>query len=132
MPRTAGSQRRSSRRKSISPGRSCLSHRRTSSQSLRRSAQLGALKTNSFFRAASSIGGEKPEQEKIYNFEYGVNIITLDRPLGSWELETVSAPFVKHSHKINVTHPKVSGEFEVKKVVFRTNETGFVRTYINF
>lgn len=90
------------------------------------------IKNKFFFSGGVFYWGEKPEQEKIYNFEYGVNIITLDRPLGSWELETVSAPFVKHSHKINVTHPKVSGEFEVKKVVFRTNETGFVRTYINF
>ena len=39
---------------------------------------------------------------------------------------------MKHSHRISVTHPKVSGEFEVKKVVFRTNETGFIRTYISF
>ena len=93
---------------------------------------IWGIKNKFFFSGGVFYWGEKPEQEKIYNFEYGVNIITLDRPLGSWELETVSAPFVKHSHKINVTHPKVSGEFEVKKVVFRTNETGFVRTYINF
>ena len=49
-----------------------------------------------------------------------------------WELETVSAPFVKHSHKIAVEHPKVSGEFEVSSVKIITNEDGFIRTYINF
>ena len=68
----------------------------------------------------------------VYNFEYGVNIITLERPLGLWELETVSMPFIKHSQKINITHTKVSGEFEVQKVVFATRETGFIRTTIYF
>ena len=49
---------------------------------------------------------------------------------GSWELETVSAPFVRHSHKISVKHPKVSGEFEVSKVVSSTSENGFIRTVV--
>ena len=93
---------------------------------------IWGIKNKFFFSGGIFYWGEKPEQEKIYNFEYGVNIITLDKPLGSWELETVSAPFVKHSHKINITHPKISGEFEVQKVIFRTNENGFIRTYINF
>ena len=93
---------------------------------------IWGIKHRFFFSGGVFYWGEKPEQEKTYSFEYGVNIISLDKPLGLWELETVSAPFVKHSHKISVTHPKVSGEFEVKKVVFRTNETGFIRTYISF
>lgn len=63
---------------------------------------------------------------------YGVNIIALTRSGGSWELETVSAPFVRHSHKISVKHPKVSGEFEVSKVVSSTSENGFIRTKIYF
>ena len=62
----------------------------------------------------------------------GVNIIALTRSGGSWELETVSAPFVRHSHKISVKHPKVSGEFEVSKVVSSTSENGFIRTKIYF
>jgi hypothetical protein len=49
-----------------------------------------------------------------------------------WELETVSAPFIKHSHKINLIHPQVSGEVEVSKVVSKTNDSGFIRTYIYF
>ena len=69
---------------------------------------------------------------KVYSFEYGVNILTLDRVGGTWELETVAAPFIRHSHKINVEHPKISGEFEVKKVVTRTNDSGFIRTSIYF
>ena len=61
-----------------------------------------------------------------------MNILNLDRVGGEWELETISAPFVKHSHEIVVNHPKVSGTFEVKKVVFTTNDDGFIRTYITF
>ena len=85
-----------------------------------------------FFSGGVFYWGEKPEQTKIFSFEYGTNIITLNRPGGVWELETVSAPFIKHSQKISVSHPQVSGEFEVKKVVFTTNEAGFIRTYIYF
>ena len=51
---------------------------------------------------------------------------------GSWELETFSAPFVRHSHKFCVKHPKVSGEFEVSKVVSTTSENGFIRTVHGF
>jgi len=75
---------------------------------------------------------EKPAQQKVYTFEYGVNIISLNRTGGVWELETVSAPFVRHSHKINLIHPRISGEFEVSKVVSTTNDSGFIRTYIYF
>lgn len=85
-----------------------------------------------FFSSGVFYWGEKPQQSKIYNFEYGVNIISLQRLSGVWELETVSAPFIKHSHKINIAHPDVSGEFEVEKVAFVTNETGFIRTLIYF
>lgn len=85
-----------------------------------------------FFSNGVFYWGEKPKQSKIYAFEYGVNIISLTRSGGAWELETVSAPFIKHSHKINVNHPQISGEFEVEKVTFVTNETGFIRTLIYF
>ena len=76
--------------------------------------------------------GERPAQEKVYTFEQGVNILTLTRFGGVWMLETASAPFVKHSHKINVLHEKISGELEVQKVVSKTNDAGFIRTYIYF
>lgn len=90
------------------------------------------IKQRFFFSGGVFYWGEKPEQEKVYSFEYGVNILNLTRAGGEWELETVSAPFVKHSHVIAVNHPKVSGTFEVSKVVFITNDEGFIRTYINF
>lgn len=90
------------------------------------------LKVPFFFSGGAFYWDEKPEQEKVYTFEHGVNILGLNRAGGVWELETVSAPFVKHSHKINVIHPQVSGEVEVQKVVSTTNDSGFIRTYIYF
>jgi hypothetical protein len=90
------------------------------------------IKEAFFFSGGVFYWGEKPEQKKVYEFEYGVNIISLERPGGVWVLETVSTPFIKHSQKIIVRHPKISGEFETKKVVFTTNDAGFIRTYIYF
>lgn len=90
------------------------------------------IKPRFFFSGGVFYWDEKPEQSKVYTFEYGVNILSLERPGGVWELTTVSAPFVKHSHKINVIHPKVTGEVEVSKVVSMTNEDGFIRTKIYF
>lgn len=76
--------------------------------------------------------GENARNKEGLRFQYGINILGLTRAGGVWELETVSAPFVKHSHNINVIHPQVSGEFEVKKVVSATNDSGFIRTKIYF
>lgn len=90
------------------------------------------LKVPFFFSGGTFYWDEKPEQSKVYTFEHGVNIINLIRAGGVWELETVSAPFVKHSHKINLIHPQISGEQEVLKVVSTTNDSGFIRTYIYF
>lgn len=90
------------------------------------------LKVPFFFSDGTFYWDEKPDQNRIYTFEYGVNILALTRAGGVWELETVSAPFVKHSHKINLIHPLVSGEQELLKVVFSTNDSGFIRTYLYF
>ncbi|MGI6254251.1 MAG: serine/arginine repetitive matrix protein 2 [Acutalibacter sp.] len=90
------------------------------------------IKHRFFFSGGVFYWGMTPKQAKVYTFEYGVNILALERVGGVWELETVAAPFVKHSHKIAVDHPRVSGEFEVKKVVTLTNDSGFIRTKIYF
>ena len=76
--------------------------------------------------------GVKPEQKEIYEFEYADNILTLNREGGLWELVTVAMPFIQHSQIISVIHPKVTGEFEVEKVVSFTNPQGFTRTSIYF
>lgn len=85
-----------------------------------------------FFRSGVFHWGTVPEQEKIYAFEYGVNILSLNRVGRTWELETVSAPFVRHSQVIRVEHPQYQGEAEVLKVLFTTNDAGFIRTFIYF
>lgn len=73
-----------------------------------------------------------PEQKQTYLFEYGSNIIRLERSMGSWELETVSMPFIHHSQTIKIIHPAYTGSALVKKVLFKTNDAGFIRTYITF
>lgn len=85
-----------------------------------------------YFSGGVFYWGVTPSQSKVYHFEYGVNIMSLQRSGGVWELETVSAPFVKHSHVIQITHPLLTGEVEVTKVVSRTNDAGFLRTVIYF
>ena len=50
-----------------------------------------------------------PEQKQTYLFEYGSNIIRLERSMGSWELETVSMPFIHHSQTIKVA--MIMGKF---------------------
>jgi hypothetical protein len=76
--------------------------------------------------------GENKNQDKIYEFEYGENIIDLTFENGIWILETISAPFIEHSDLIIVNHPKISGEFKVDKVHFSINSNGFLRSKIHF
>ena len=90
------------------------------------------ISTRFFFSGGVFYWGTEPEQTRLYTFEYGVNIITLDRVGCLWVLETASAPFVRHSHKINIIHPKITGEVKVLEVVTKTNEDGFIRTRMYF
>lgn len=90
------------------------------------------ISVKAFFRGGVFYWGTAPKQSLIYEFTYAQNIVSLDRVNGSWELVTVSVPFIHHSDTIRVNHPDVSGEFTVSKVVFSTDETGFVRTYLYF
>ena len=48
-----------------------------------------------------------PEQKQTYLFEYGSNIIRLERSMGSWELETVSMPFIHHSRRSRSYIPRI-------------------------
>ena len=50
------------------------------------------IKKKFFFSGGVFYWGEKPEQKKVTVFEYGVNVLTLTRSGGVWELETVSVP----------------------------------------
>ncbi len=93
---------------------------------------LWGIQVPFFFEGGTFYWGTQPEQKKIYLFSYGSNIVRLQRNLGDWELETVSAPFIRHSHVIEIEHPIYTGRATVKKVVFKTNDAGFIRTYITF
>jgi len=93
---------------------------------------IWGIREQFYFQDGAFYWGERPEQSHVYTFEYGVNIISLTKGTGMWELETVSAPFVKHSQIINVVHPQITGERDIRKVVFATNDAGFVRTRIYF
>lgn len=90
------------------------------------------LKHKFYFADGTFYWGVTPPQEKVYTFEYGVNIIRLSRTNGVWMLETVAAPFVRHSNKIIVKHPKINGIVDVSKVKTITNDDGFIRTYLYF
>ena len=90
--------------------------RQTAVQAINTVNAAWGLRVPFFFSGGVFYWDEKPEQKKVYTFERGVNILNLRRAGGVWELETVSAPFIKHSHKINLIHPQVSGEVEVSKV----------------
>nr|DAP14040.1 MAG TPA: tail protein [Caudoviricetes sp.] len=85
-----------------------------------------------FFRGGRFYWGTAPAQKSVYEFAYAQNIIDLTRESGAWKLVTVSVPFIHHSDIIRVNHPSVTGEFEVSKVVFTTDTTGFIRTYLYF
>jgi hypothetical protein len=76
--------------------------------------------------------GTKPKQNRIYEFQYGINIISLIFQNGYWILDTISFPYIKHSHDIRIIHPRIEGTFEVYKVHFSVNEKGFPRTKIYF
>lgn len=76
--------------------------------------------------------GVAPDQKEILEFVYAENIISLDRSREMWELVTVSIPSMQHSQQIRVTHPKITGIFDVEKVIFTTNDGGFIRTSIYF
>lgn len=90
------------------------------------------IKVPFFFSGGVFYWDEKPEQEKVYTFEHGVNILGLNRVGGTWELETVSAPFVKHSHKIAVNPPASERRGRGSEGGLVHQRLGFIRTYIYF
>lgn len=93
---------------------------------------LWGIRTTKSFLLGTFYWNEKPEQSEMYVFEYGNNIISLARERGLWKLETIAVPTVQHSCRIKVVHPEISGVFEVSKVIFSSDDRGFVRTKIYF
>lgn len=72
--------------------------------------------------------GSKTPNEKIYNFIYLENIISLKYEKG-WALEAVVSPFIRHSDLISIEHPKLTGIMEVKKIK-HTFKNGYTRSFI--
>lgn len=93
---------------------------------------LWGIQANKSFLLGTFYWNEKPEQSAMYVFEYGNNIISLTREKNLWKLETVAIPAIQHSCKIGVTHPEITGTFEVSKVIFTSDDRGFVRAKIFF
>lgn len=93
---------------------------------------LWGIQMDSYFQLGKFYWGLAPEQQEIYIFEYGSNIISLTRESGFWVLLTVSVPFIGHSQLIEVVHPYVNGEFLVRRVSCYVNEDGWLRTKIWF
>lgn len=93
---------------------------------------LWNIQADSYFQLGKFYWGMEPEQQEIYVFEYGSNIISLTRESGFWVLLTVSVPFIGHSQLIEVEHPNISGEFLVSRVSCFVNEDGWLRTKIWF
>ncbi len=105
---------------------------KTGIQVLEEIRRLWQIQKRFYFSGGVFYWCTNPEQKQTYLFEYGSNIIRLERSMGSWELETVSMPFIHHSQTIKVIHPAYTGSALVKKVLFKTNDAGFIRTYITF
>lgn len=76
--------------------------------------------------------GVNPSSDKTYSFVYGENVISLELKNKTWYLNTVAAPFIRHSCKIDVQHPKIKGTFEVISVHHYTTEEGYLRTELSF
>lgn len=93
---------------------------------------LWGIRTVKSFLLGRFYWDEKPKQQEMYVFEYGNNIISLSRERSLWKLETVAVPAIQHSCRIGVEHPEISGTFEVSKVIFSSDDRGFVRTKIFF
>lgn len=99
---------------------------------LKKINQLWGIHNKGYFIGSTFYWGLEQKQNRVYEFEYGNNIISLTREYSLWMLTTVSFPYIRHGMKISVNHPKVTGVFEIIKMTFKTNEAGFVRTELYF
>lgn len=77
-------------------------------------------------------GASREDDNKVYSFVYGQNIISMEKEGNYWHMTTVLAPFIRHSQIINIKHYKVNGEFEIQKIHYHTTVDGFFRTEIYF
>ena len=76
--------------------------------------------------------GEVPVQNKVTEFVYQENIISMRNEASYWVLTSIATPQVRHTNTISVVHPKLQGEFVVEKLRHYTNANGFLRTDLYF
>lgn len=93
---------------------------------------LWGIRTVKSFLLGTFYWDVKPIQSSMYIFEYGNNIISLERQQSLWKLTTVAVPAIQHSCKIGIVHPEISGTFEVSKIIFSSDDRGFMRAMIYF
>lgn len=93
---------------------------------------LWQLDIKNYFQLGKFFWGIEPEQKEVYIFEYGSNIISLTRGSGYWVMLTACVPFIGHSQMIEVNHPYINGEYQVKRASHFVNEDGWLRTKLWF
>lgn len=94
--------------------------------------QIWGINEIFYFRHGVFYWGVQPEQQDVLEFIYGVNILSLTRVNGLWELISAAVPTLSHSQHVSISHPQITGLFMVKKVEFSTTQAGFIRTIITF
>ncbi len=76
--------------------------------------------------------GVEVKQNKVYKFTYGINILSLERYENVWKMILPALPYLRHTNRFVLDHPKISGTFVTLKVVHKVDETGFTRTVVEF
>lgn len=105
---------------------------KTGTQVLQQINKLWGISAEYRFLGGCFYWGTGPIQDNIYHFEYGKNILDLTCTGGVWTLQTVSVPFIRHSDKIAVTAPQISGIVTVQDVRYTLSQAGFVRSVLRF
>lgn len=90
------------------------------------------LNNDFFFVNHRFYWGCRPEQENVYVLEEGINILSMEKYGGTWEIETFGVPWIHHSQYIQVEHSKYSGLVIVEKTIVKSDARGRTRMYIYF
>lgn len=94
--------------------------------------QTWNLNHSYYFQDGCFYWGIEKKQDTIPVFNYGKNILSLEKESHAWILTSASFPFIKHSMKIQVNHPNVKGEKTIHQIKFNVNDKGFVRSKLYF
>ena len=84
-----------------------------------------------FFRNGVFYWGIRPLQNYIYILDRG-NLLSLTKLGSLWEAATLGVPWIHHSDVIRIEHIKLSGLYEVEKVIIKNDDIGCIRQYVYF